>query len=667
MARRSLGNTNVSSLVKSSMAAYAKQQEYNDSVRAYEYELSQKTPEDYKAYVSYLKDRQSKTTDPSKVLTFTKTMDSAYKSHRSSEIQRANLAINYGTGSLYDKRALLEKQFAEAVAIGDNSLAQTIELQRSNVDIQITNQQQAAASRATAASEKAAGQKAQSYTEAIQDIERSMKGIGNALKLNDTVSIPVLDANGHPTGEMETTRVNSNNINQLMRNAIMTKQSMLEDAIKTTGDPKGEWDDKLQELKVSSDYMKYHANGEFDMNAMGMGRTAMRWNNDKKEYEPKGVRAAGPSQELKDKNGNTVYKLDSNGNPTLIPETVEQATLGFDGKAKNGSNQTDTGQTLTWVRKDDQGHKYYEQAAISTDAAGVPMVSFMDKGHYVSMYVTSKKRANGEEYIDFSDKADPHNANLTSKAGIASHLNALMQDGSHTVGEAVKAVQGAPGAIANGWGQAAKATQNVEKGIGNSIAHGWQQAATATQNAEHQFVDGWDHSFLGEGMKHVLDGDVAHQVGNFLTHPAMLKPVLNAIPGGKGVMNEVNGLGQGLSGIMGAFNDTRLANERAAEQQRQQAILDAHNRQIAAAQGQALAKQMQAITAKGAPGVPVALQPTPQQKAQSFVKQMNQPSSGPGNLPVNNYIKLAMASPSPKPQPSLISKIVKPITNLFHW
>src|SRR6201993_1355357 len=92
-----LGNTSPSSLIRSSQSIASEIATYNDSLAAYQYELSPKTDADLQTYQDYLNNRISNlqntgsVTDASKALTLTRTLTSATRSNVSANIQRENI------------------------------------------------------------------------------------------------------------------------------------------------------------------------------------------------------------------------------------------------------------------------------------------------------------------------------------------------------------------------------------------------------------------------------------------------------------------------------------------------------------------------------------------------------------------------------------------------
>ena len=91
------GNTSVSSLLKAAKAAQQKQYSLEDSIAAYEYDLSPKGQADFEKYSAHLGNRikQYQDTDPLKALNYQKTITSANRSFTSSELSRATTQVLY--------------------------------------------------------------------------------------------------------------------------------------------------------------------------------------------------------------------------------------------------------------------------------------------------------------------------------------------------------------------------------------------------------------------------------------------------------------------------------------------------------------------------------------------------------------------------------------------
>lgn len=123
------GNTSVSSLLRAAKAAQQKQYSLEDSIAAYEYDLSPKTQADFEKYSAHLGNRikQYQGIDPLKALNYQKTITSANRSFTSSELSRATTQVLYGNMDNPTKLNLMTDLFRRAVENGDENLAQRIE------------------------------------------------------------------------------------------------------------------------------------------------------------------------------------------------------------------------------------------------------------------------------------------------------------------------------------------------------------------------------------------------------------------------------------------------------------------------------------------------------------------------------------------------------------
>lgn len=123
------GNTSVSSLLRAARAAQQKQYALEDSIAAYEYDLSPKNQADFEKYQAHLSNRikQYQGTDPLKALNYQKTITSANRSFTSSELSRATTQVLYGNMDNGTKLNTMMNLYQRAVANGDENLAQRIE------------------------------------------------------------------------------------------------------------------------------------------------------------------------------------------------------------------------------------------------------------------------------------------------------------------------------------------------------------------------------------------------------------------------------------------------------------------------------------------------------------------------------------------------------------
>lgn len=121
------------SLLRSAQATRNKVQAYNDSVKAFEWNLSNKSEDDYREYANYLADR-AKTSDPSKALSYQRTLVSARRTYVSHEIQRATIDVLEGRSNLQTKYNYMVGLYQASIENDDLDLAQSLRLQLDNLD-----------------------------------------------------------------------------------------------------------------------------------------------------------------------------------------------------------------------------------------------------------------------------------------------------------------------------------------------------------------------------------------------------------------------------------------------------------------------------------------------------------------------------------------------------
>lgn len=177
MARRY--GTNLSSLVSSSQAAYARQVALQDQIQAYTFDLSPKSIDDYNNYAKYLSDRVTKIqgVDPSKALSLQKTMTSANRSFTSAEVGRQSLAVLYGNEGNKQKYGAIKSLMNRAMENGDMNLAQTLENQLARLDVTIQNEATSAANAGAAASSKQQAAIKKAVNDQLTMNDRTMKDL----------------------------------------------------------------------------------------------------------------------------------------------------------------------------------------------------------------------------------------------------------------------------------------------------------------------------------------------------------------------------------------------------------------------------------------------------------------------------------------------------------
>jgi hypothetical protein len=123
------GNTSVSNLLRAARAAQQKQYSLEDSIAAYEYDLSPKDSAAFEKYQAHLNNRiqQYQSIDPLKALNYQKTLTAANRSFTSAEISRATTQVLYGNIDNRTKLNTMIQLYQRALENGDENLAQRIE------------------------------------------------------------------------------------------------------------------------------------------------------------------------------------------------------------------------------------------------------------------------------------------------------------------------------------------------------------------------------------------------------------------------------------------------------------------------------------------------------------------------------------------------------------
>jgi hypothetical protein len=180
-----LGNTSASSLIRSSQSIQGEINTYQDSLAAYQYELSPKTDGDLQTYQDYLNTRINNlqttgtVTDANKALTLSRTLTSATRSNVSANIQRENIDVMAGNGTLQDKYNTIVDQFSRATAIGDMSLAQQLESQAYSVSQTIQYQAQQAATAGAALAKASSSANISGQTSIAGSLDDALKQLNN--------------------------------------------------------------------------------------------------------------------------------------------------------------------------------------------------------------------------------------------------------------------------------------------------------------------------------------------------------------------------------------------------------------------------------------------------------------------------------------------------------
>lgn len=189
--------TSVSALLRSAQARQNKIRDLEDSFAAYEYSRSAKTYQDYLDYARYIEDR-AKTADPSKALTYQRTLDSARSGYISNEIQRQSIAVLEGRATNTDKYNAMLDLFYQARDAGDYDLVQRLNLQLDNLSVTIQNEQESA--------QRAASTLALNQVKSLKEFEKLIVKGTEEVTLADgrkVMPLAALDAELKANGETE--------------------------------------------------------------------------------------------------------------------------------------------------------------------------------------------------------------------------------------------------------------------------------------------------------------------------------------------------------------------------------------------------------------------------------------------------------------------------------
>jgi superoxide dismutase len=190
-----LGNVGASALVKSAAGIATQIADYNDKVQAIEWGNSSQDDAAFSVYSKYLTDRIAKLqgtgslSDASKALTMSSTLTSANRSYVSNAIQNTSMNILEGNSTATDKQTQIVSLYQQAVANGDDNLAQNLRSQCDTLNQQIQYDHQTA-STAYAANLKA-DQEAQKQgdEDAITGIKNSLSNLSFILKSGGQTAI----------------------------------------------------------------------------------------------------------------------------------------------------------------------------------------------------------------------------------------------------------------------------------------------------------------------------------------------------------------------------------------------------------------------------------------------------------------------------------------------
>lgn len=158
------------SLLKSASSTRKRIQAQEDSLRAFEWQLSAQTYEDYLEYSAYLEKRQESATDQGESLSYAKAIVSARKAYTSNEIQRQQINILEGRAGTADKMETVKQLYFQAVDNGDLNLAQNLYTQWDGLSVKLQNEQDVAAKAFAGASSKAKDKFIKSLEKGVDDV-----------------------------------------------------------------------------------------------------------------------------------------------------------------------------------------------------------------------------------------------------------------------------------------------------------------------------------------------------------------------------------------------------------------------------------------------------------------------------------------------------------------
>lgn len=189
------GNSSVSSLLAAAEAARKRQESLEDSIASYEWDLSEKSPEDFRKYVEHLGKRSEsyRTSEPQKALEYQKKVTSAQRSLVSAEISRATTQVLYGNMNNRQKYQTITNLYQQAAETGDEALMQRLEGQAARLSVTIQNEDAAAANARAAGAARATAAYKRGVNKEISDSERGIREYKAALE-SGKITYPVYAA-----------------------------------------------------------------------------------------------------------------------------------------------------------------------------------------------------------------------------------------------------------------------------------------------------------------------------------------------------------------------------------------------------------------------------------------------------------------------------------------
>jgi hypothetical protein len=181
-----LGNSGISSLLRSASTLSSSLSTYNDTVQRLTFENSAKTSADLQKYSDYLNGRitnlegTGSVTNATKALDMRQTLISATHSSASADIQRSTIAVLDGQGTPDDKLAAIGNAFQRLYSIGDLSAAQAYEEQYYSYSQTVQLQKQQAADSLASAARGASSAYKSAVTAAEDTIKNNIQNANSA-------------------------------------------------------------------------------------------------------------------------------------------------------------------------------------------------------------------------------------------------------------------------------------------------------------------------------------------------------------------------------------------------------------------------------------------------------------------------------------------------------
>lgn len=171
----------VSALLRGAASRQRTVQEQQDALVAFQYDQSTKTYSDFIDYSNYLKDRQ-KTSDPSKALSYAKSINSAQTAYVSNEVQRQSISTMEGNGDNSTKQQKLIDLYYQVSDSGNYDLAQSLRSQIDSLSITIQNENETRAAAGQALASKMATLRANSVDDAVATLQGYVSDLGDLFK-----------------------------------------------------------------------------------------------------------------------------------------------------------------------------------------------------------------------------------------------------------------------------------------------------------------------------------------------------------------------------------------------------------------------------------------------------------------------------------------------------